>query len=186
MCRRERCVSTSLSLNFLSRAREGVYVRLRYLYITEGIASVYFPSALYRRMNRGSWWTVSPTLVFLFESAGCDSPWQIVSAYRFLQEKFQDNRPDVVQTFLHHANIVGVHAARSAGVKTRVAGVRVAQNHQYRNILEKRSLRHVNHTLCVSQAVETFTHRVLGCDPSKTSVIPNLGWIWNDLRMPNP
>ena len=107
------------------------------------------------------------------ESAGCDSPWQIVSAYRFLRKKFRDNRPDVVQTFLHHANIVGVHAARSAGVKTRVAGIRVAQNHRYRNILEKRSLRHVNHTLCVSQAVETFTHRVLGCDPSKTSVIPN-------------
>ena len=107
------------------------------------------------------------------QSAQCNSLWQAVSAYKFLKKQFTDDTPDVVQTFLHHANVIGAYASTSANVTKCVAAIRVAQENRWRNQLEKISLKQVDHTLCVSRAVSQFAHRILGCNPSNTSVIPN-------------
>jgi starch synthase (maltosyl-transferring) len=107
------------------------------------------------------------------ESAECDSVSRAISAYRFLKRRFTEDKPDLVQTFLHHANILGVHAARSAGISKCVAAIRVAENQRFRNHLERISLRRADHTLCVSRAVERFTKEVLKCASNRTSVIPN-------------
>ena len=107
------------------------------------------------------------------QSANCDSPRNALSAYRFLKRHLIDDPPDVVQTFLHHANILGVHAARSAGVPKCVAAIRVAQNQRFRNHLERLSLKRVDQTLCVSRAVERFAREILRCPSDTTSVIPN-------------
>jgi len=107
------------------------------------------------------------------ESAECDSLRNVISGFQFLKHRLQENRPDLVQTFLHHANILGVQAAKSAGVMKCIAAIRVAESHRLRNHLERLSLRRVDHTLCVSQAVERFAQNVLRCKPDKTSVIPN-------------
>ena len=106
-------------------------------------------------------------------SANCDSLWNFSSAYRFLRKEFDKKPPDVVQTFLHHANVLGTHAARSAKVGKCVGGIRVAQGGRLRNHLERILLRRADHILCVSQAVATFACETLGCEPSKTTVIPN-------------
>ena len=107
------------------------------------------------------------------ESADCDSVWQAWKAYRFLKKRFQEGRPDLVQTFLHHANILGIHAARAANVTKCLAAIRVAQHGQRRNYIERLALKRVDHLFCVSRAVEQFAHQVLHCNPSKTTVIPN-------------
>lgn len=109
----------------------------------------------------------------LVETAACDSVWQAWKAYRFLRRRFRECRPDLVQTFLHHANILGAYAAQSADVHHCVAAVRVAQPGRHRNYIERLALKRVDHVLCVSRAVEQFAQHVLHCNPSKTTVIPN-------------
>src|SRR6478672_4816694 len=41
------------------------------------------------------------------------SPWQYLAAVRKLARYFREQRPQVVQTFLFHANVVGTRAART-------------------------------------------------------------------------
>src|SRR5690349_4914284 len=53
------------------------------------------------------------------------SHWQFFSAVSRLAELFRQQQPQVVQSFLYHANVVGTMAARKANVPRVVAGIRV-------------------------------------------------------------
>ena len=83
-------------------------------------------------------------------------------------------RPAVVQTFLFHANLIGRLAARMAGVKVVVSGIRVAERrNQWHGRLDRWTNRLVTTNVCVSQGVADFSSRVVGLDPGKLIVIPN-------------
>jgi glycosyltransferase involved in cell wall biosynthesis len=82
-------------------------------------------------------------------------------------------RPDLLQTFLFHANLVGRLAARRAGVPVVVSGVRVCEHDaRWRIRLDRWTNRLVSHNVCVSTAIAD-AYRQLGIPDEKLSVIPN-------------
>ncbi|WP_145169141.1 glycosyltransferase [Rubripirellula lacrimiformis] len=107
------------------------------------------------------------------ESAGADSIWQLRSAYRQVQHWLTQSRPDVCQTFLFHANVIGTHAAKSAGVEVRVGGLRVAEARPIRCRIERSAVKQMTSVVCVSDAVRQFAETRLNCPADQTRVIPN-------------
>lgn len=107
------------------------------------------------------------------ESAQCDSAAQAFSAYRWLRKWFRVGRADVVQTMLFHANVLGTFAARSVGVPVCVGGLRVAEKHGIRLLVEKRAIKRMNAVVCVSRSVQRFAHEVFGHSIPPTHVIGN-------------
>ncbi len=95
-------------------------------------------------------------------------------AVRALRGHFAQSRPDLVQTFLFHANIVGRIAARQAGVPGVVCGIRVAERQSRWHLwLDRLTSRWVQRYVCVSQSVAQFSAREAGLPPSRLTVIPN-------------
>jgi glycosyltransferase involved in cell wall biosynthesis len=93
---------------------------------------------------------------------------------RALTAAWRDWQPDIVQTFLFHANILGRVAARRAGVPHVVSGIRVAERRgRFRLWLDRWTDRWVERHICVSQGVADFSHRVGGLPANKLVVIPN-------------
>ena len=82
--------------------------------------------------------------------------------------------PHVVQSFLHHANVLAALAVRRAGRPPLVTGIRVAERR--RNLhawLARRTDSLVARHVCVSRAVADFVAREIGLPPEKLVVIPN-------------
>lgn len=97
-----------------------------------------------------------------------------VSAVGKLAGELKQLAPDVLQTWLFHANVAGCLAARRAGIEAVVTGIRVAeQRGRWRRWVERfctsRALRHV----CVSRDVAEFSRNQGGLDAGKLVVIPN-------------
>jgi glycosyltransferase involved in cell wall biosynthesis len=104
---------------------------------------------------------------------GVRSAWQFPVAVRRLRRMLCDQRPEIVQTFLFHANVVGALAARGSGATRTVFGMRVADPSRRRLIAERTLAARVDRLVCVSRSVADFyVHR--GRVPTeKTVVIPN-------------
>jgi len=83
-------------------------------------------------------------------------------------------KPDVLQTFMFHANILGRFAARLSGTRHVVAGVRVAERDApWRMRLDRLTHGLVEKYVCVSQAVAAFSVEQVGLPREKLIVIPN-------------
>ncbi|WP_146513166.1 glycosyltransferase family 4 protein [Rubripirellula amarantea] len=107
------------------------------------------------------------------QSGNASSSRQMWSASRRLANFFEESVPDVCQTFLFHANVLGSWVARRCGVPTIIGGVRVAEANCLRCYVEAKAMRHMKQVVCVSQAVADFSHVYLGCTDEQTRVIPN-------------
>ena len=107
------------------------------------------------------------------ESASADHSIQFITAYRDLKRWLAASPPDICQTFLFHANVLGTQAARKAGVANRIGGLRVAEARPLRCRVESLAAKRMSSLVCVSNAVERFAHEKLGVPPSKSVVIPN-------------
>jgi len=91
-----------------------------------------------------------------------------------LRKLLRLQRPDVLQTFLFHANVLGPMAAKRAGVPHVVTGLRVAErSRRWRAWAEARASRSVAKHVCVSQAVAKFAHEEIGLREERLMVIPN-------------
>lgn len=97
---------------------------------------------------------------------------QYFRGVRLLTELLQKQRPDIVQTLLFHANVLGTRAARRAGVPHVCTGVRVADPRWTRGLVEQRATRGVSRIVCVSQGVADQC-RSRGFPAEKLVVIPN-------------
>lgn len=106
-------------------------------------------------------------------SCDADSSHQFAGAYRTLCKWFRQSPPDLCQTFLFHANVLGTMAAKKAGVRTKIGGIRVAEDHLLRRPIERLVVSRMDHVVCVSDEVEQFARRRLGCSSGQTIVIPN-------------
>jgi len=106
-------------------------------------------------------------------SGDANTSLQAMSSYRQLRKWLSRSNADVCQTFLHHANVLGMLAAKSAGIRHRVAGIRVAESKRLRCRIERYALKSSQSVICVSAAVEQFAASQLGCSHSKLTVIPN-------------
>lgn len=103
---------------------------------------------------------------------GCDRRWQVVTAVRRLAQLFRQSRPQLIQTFLFHANLVGLWAARRAGVPHVVTSVRVADPRPWRMWLERWGTLRAERIACVSSGVAEH-YRRYGFPQEKLVVIPN-------------
>lgn len=107
------------------------------------------------------------------DSAGCDRPHNVISAFFWLRRWFHQGRPDVVQTMLYHANVLATFAARSAGVPLCVGGIRVAEKIGKRILLERQAVKRMDAVVCVSGSVRGFAEAVFGNALPQTVVIGN-------------
>lgn len=90
-----------------------------------------------------------------------------------LRRHLAGSRPDVLQTFLFHANIAGRIAGRLAGVPVVISGIRVAERRRWHLWFDRMTDRLVDRHVCVSRAVAHYTSTVGGLSPEKIVVIPN-------------
>ena len=91
-----------------------------------------------------------------------------------LTQCLKEQRPEVLQTFLFHANITGRLAAKRAGVPVVVSGIRVAEKRgRWRLTLDRLTDHLVSRHVCVSQSVADFSISESGLPESKVVVIPN-------------
>jgi glycosyltransferase involved in cell wall biosynthesis len=100
------------------------------------------------------------------------SAWEYFRGARHLAAMLREQRPEIVQTFLFHANVLGTRAARAAGVKHLVTNIRVADPRRWRSNLEQWTTSNADRIVCVSQGVKEFCQRS-GFAAEKLVVIPN-------------
>jgi glycosyltransferase involved in cell wall biosynthesis len=104
---------------------------------------------------------------------GGRSPWQAPLIYRRLANWLRQSRPDLLQCFLAHANVLGACAGHRLGIPV-VAGIRVAEQRlNGHRALQRWTAPLVNKHVCVSQSVAEFAERVMRLPREKLVVIPN-------------
>ena len=85
----------------------------------------------------------------------------------------QRQKPVLLQTFLFHANMAGRWAARRAGVRWVLSGIRVAEPRRWHRWADRLTSRQVDRYVCVSNAVAQFSRQHAGLPQKKLVVIPN-------------
>jgi glycosyltransferase involved in cell wall biosynthesis len=122
-----------------------------------------------------------PSVVPRLQEAGVpidylNASWRLAwpRVVRDLAALWRRDQPELVQTFLFHANIVGRCAAMRARIPHVVAGVRVAERRRRTYLwVERLTARMVDRHVCVSQAVAEFTRTQGGIPADRLIVIPN-------------
>ncbi|MFO0919405.1 MAG: glycosyltransferase [Planctomycetaceae bacterium] len=105
--------------------------------------------------------------------------WQWTRALRQFQ-------PEILYTWLFHANFLGRLAGRAAGVPVILSGIRVAERRTpWHGRLDRWTNGLVDRNVCVSRDVADFMEQTVGLDPRKTVVIPN-GVDLERFRQANP
>jgi len=98
------------------------------------------------------------------------SPWIVGKLARRLRQQ----RPQLIQTMLFHANVVGTLAARLAGVPRIVTGIRVAERgERWHGKWSKRLGQRVDRHVCVSRDVAAFVEAEMRLPRDVLTVIPN-------------
>jgi glycosyltransferase involved in cell wall biosynthesis len=104
---------------------------------------------------------------------GVRAAWQIRAAVRTLRSLLAEQRPQIVQTFLFHANVVGSLALRGSSAPRLIHGIRVADPSWWRQAVERRSTMRANKVVCVSRSVADYCAARLRVPSDKLVVIPN-------------
>ena len=107
------------------------------------------------------------------QSGEATSLGQAVFAYRRLAEFLHRSPPQVCQTFMYHANVMGTMAAKRNTDAICVGGLRVAENRRWRSLVETRAVAAMDSLVCVSQGVADFAQTRLACPDERCTVIPN-------------
>ena len=139
--------------------------------VSSAVSTVWRPSRPTRPARCCRCWPQACPLRHSTPAACTADAW---SSVRQLATQWRTWRPDVVQTFLFHANILGRLAAFRAGVPHVASGIRVAERRSgWRLWIDRATDRLVERHVCVSQAVADFS-RTRGRLPApKLFVIPN-------------
>lgn len=107
------------------------------------------------------------------ECLGVRRKWDLAVIAR-LARRFRRFRPDLLQTYLFHANIAGRLAGRLAGVPRIVSGIRVAEHRRRWYLhLDRWTAGLVDRHICVSRGVADFSVKRGGLKPDTITVIPN-------------
>lgn len=105
---------------------------------------------------------------------GARRSWHLIAVLRRLTRLLAAQGPQIVQTMLFHANVAGRIAARRAGVRRVVSGIRVAERHSRWHVWADRLTdRLVDRHVCVSRSVARFAEKEAGLPAEKLVVIPN-------------
>jgi glycosyltransferase involved in cell wall biosynthesis len=97
-----------------------------------------------------------------------------VQAVARLARSLRRFRPDLVQSFMFHANLAARLSAPWAGCPWVVGGLRVAEREKkWHLILDRLTASLATGSVCVSQGVLRFSRDVGGLNPARLTVIPN-------------
>lgn len=100
------------------------------------------------------------------------SKWQVLIAARRLRKELDRFAPDVVQSFLFHADVL-VRVANRGNRHPAVLGLRVADPARRRQRLQRWAARQATAVVCVSDAVRDYARGVVKIPAEKLVVIPN-------------
>lgn len=98
------------------------------------------------------------------------------SAYHRLKNAIKNYNPDLIISYLFHADMIGRFFVQSSTRKKVIPFLRTTYNHpKYRiaRLLEKLSKRMVEHYLANSESVKNYYAENIGVAPNKITVIPN-------------
>ncbi len=98
--------------------------------------------------------------------------WMLPSVVAKFRRLVKSDRPDLVQSFLWHANVVSAWVVPSFGIPF-FAGIRIAERRRARHALDRWSTSRSHKTICVSQGVADWCVQIERVDASKLLVIPN-------------
>ena len=98
--------------------------------------------------------------------------WMLPKVLSRLRSLLRLNQPDVVQSFLWHANVLAAWAVPSIRVPL-FCGVRISERRANRFALDRWSTSRSTKTVCVSQGVADWCIQTEKVDASKLIVIPN-------------
>lgn len=90
-----------------------------------------------------------------------------------LAASLRKQRPDIVLSFLHQANVASRIACRLTGVPVQVSGIRVADRRLSVLLTERLTARWTTHCLAVSEHVATAHRRISRLPDSQIAVIRN-------------
>lgn len=105
---------------------------------------------------------------------GAQHAWHFLRTVRQLTRSLASQSPQILQSFLFHANLVGRLAAQRAAVPHILSGIRVAERHSRWHLwLDRRTQHLVERHVCVSHAVAEFSASQAGLCEERLVVIPN-------------
>ncbi|MFM7162401.1 MAG: glycosyltransferase [Planctomycetaceae bacterium] len=91
-----------------------------------------------------------------------------------LARALREFQPDLVQTWLWHANVAGAWAAARAGVPRLVSGIRVAERRgRWRHLVDRGLAGRFDRQVCVSRGVADQARLEVGLPAERLRVIPN-------------
>lgn len=105
-------------------------------------------------------------------SGGASRFWQFPGVCRWLRAELLDFQPEVVQSFLFHANVATAYAVRHSRAIL-VGGVRVRQPQAVRGKLQLWASKRMQKLVCVSESVAAHCIEREGIAREKVRVIPN-------------
>lgn len=106
------------------------------------------------------------------ESLGMNRKWDVGAPFR-LKKKLRESTPDILHSFLFHANMLGRLVARRAGVKVVIGSVRVCETRRHHLLWDRLTQGQMDCETCVCEAVREYTEREAGVDPSRLVTIPS-------------
>lgn len=107
------------------------------------------------------------------EFSGLGSVRDLGSCLGQLSRFIKRSPPDVCQTFLFHANVLGSWVASRQKVACIVGGVRIAEHRGFRCLLERFAAKRMQSVVCVSEDVARFVSKKLRVPNEHLAVIPN-------------
>ena len=106
------------------------------------------------------------------EFLGLRQPWQYLRGVRALRQRLTQILPDIIQSFLFHANVLSSQAASRINTH-HVTGIRVADPSRWRAWLERVTTRRVDKIACVSESVAEHCQHFSGFAKEKLCIIQN-------------
>lgn len=104
---------------------------------------------------------------------GGSSVWNLPVVLLQLRRLLKEIKPQVLQTFLFHANVLGSVVGRWLRIPRIIAGIRVADPRRWRMMLERNCSKRQDAIVCVSETVREYCQTVGHFPASKLCVIPN-------------
>lgn len=106
------------------------------------------------------------------ESLGMKRKWDMRAPFR-LRRLLKEWKPDVIHSFLFHANMLGRVVARRAGVPVVIGSVRVCETRRHHLLMDRLTQGQMDCETCVCDAVREYTEREAGIDPRKLVTVRN-------------
>jgi len=98
--------------------------------------------------------------------------WMLLRVFLKLKKLLKIDRPDIVQSFLWHANVVAAWIVPSLRIPL-FAGIRVVEPRVSRHALDRWAASRSTKTICVSQSVADWCIQTERIDANNLIVIPN-------------